>query len=340
MPSRQVYALILKRTLVAVLVVLVCVFLALCRWIGDLPTEGEISAYAFTDASHGWLAVGKSILATSDGGLRWTRRAEAPDWVSQLDFVSPTRGWAVVQNRQGVRADGSVRSLPYDRESLWMTQDGGRSWRQVSTTDDTRFGRVRFVDELNGWSWDMGGPKRTADGGLTWQPVASPCNPPLGAVTYSFSSPLHGHIICAHLGKGRYYQQLDFVTHDSGQTWELLSDFSGTVMRLSPITGAFFIDELQGWATRSSSSSPMAGLSVTEDGGRVWRQATSAVLYGAGWHEPRFLSVSDGYVLEWAGDGSYRLLATRDGGATWKDLYRTERPRELPTRPPAAQAYR
>jgi photosystem II stability/assembly factor-like uncharacterized protein len=246
----------------------------------------------------------------------------------------------VVQSRQDVRADSGVRWPPYDRESLLMTEDRGRSWRQTPTADDTSFGRVRFVDELHGWAWGMGSPKRTVDGGLTWQAVAAPCSPPLGAVTYSFSSPLHGHIICAHMGKGHYYQEQDFVTHDAGQSWELLGEFRGTVMRPRQITGTFFSDDLRGWATRSGSWSSVATLSITEDGGRVWRQAATRELYGAEWREPRFLSASDGYALERAGDGSFHLLATRDGGATWKDLYRTERPRELPTRPPAAQASR
>lgn len=80
--------------------------------------------YGFADAQHGWVATGEELLATSDGGQSWHAvvphsRAPAPQDVRQLDFVSPTTGWAVASQSGGIQ--------------LWETQDGGRDWSELGS---------------------------------------------------------------------------------------------------------------------------------------------------------------------------------------------------------------
>jgi photosystem II stability/assembly factor-like uncharacterized protein len=75
---------------------------------------------SFADRDHGWVAEGKVLYLTADGGHRWAILALAPDFadIQQLDFVSPQLGWAVRE------------TVPL----LLKTTDGGQTWTAVNYT--------------------------------------------------------------------------------------------------------------------------------------------------------------------------------------------------------------
>ena len=92
---------------------------------------------SFVDANHGWIVGRQSVgggwrpflLATTDGGASWARRAIDPDednsgMVAELRFDSPEHGYAILERPAG--ADD-----PYE---LYETYNGGRSWsiRQIA----------------------------------------------------------------------------------------------------------------------------------------------------------------------------------------------------------------
>ena len=87
-------------------------------------------------------------------------------------FVSPDRGWALVQ---GV-CSGAVCKLEVVR-----TLDGGRTWTQIGETDPipTAAARVRFADESHGFVFaPFASPVTpllaTDDGGAHWKPMDTP----------------------------------------------------------------------------------------------------------------------------------------------------------------------
>lgn len=93
---------------------------------GNLSPNYRSSSFA--DASHGWVTDGDALYVTTDGGRRWTRMqtgvAPALGPLGQLDFISPSVGWAT----------GQALFSPF----LMRTLDGGRTWTAVSYTVSRR----------------------------------------------------------------------------------------------------------------------------------------------------------------------------------------------------------
>jgi photosystem II stability/assembly factor-like uncharacterized protein len=117
-----------------------------------VPIRCNLSAVAFTDATHGW-AVGCGwkmmngvILATSDGGAHWKlQKSTSLNWqLHGVAFADTRHGWAV---GGGVATPGTVLA----------TSDGGIHWQaQTSRTDELLLG-VAFPDATHGWAVGWGG---------------------------------------------------------------------------------------------------------------------------------------------------------------------------------------
>ena len=74
----------------------------------------------FADINHGWVTDGRLLSMTSDGGRRWTAFEPGPLFadVRQLDFTSPSVGWAVRE------------TSPF----LLKTVDWGHTWAPIAYT--------------------------------------------------------------------------------------------------------------------------------------------------------------------------------------------------------------
>lgn len=61
-----------------------------------LPVNRVLGSPEFVDAQYGWVTDGQTISATQDGGQTWLPVSEAPSPTLQgnLDFISPSNGWA------------------------------------------------------------------------------------------------------------------------------------------------------------------------------------------------------------------------------------------------------
>jgi photosystem II stability/assembly factor-like uncharacterized protein len=117
------------------------------------------------------VAFGSTRAARSiDAGESWTRlrtptrrvrRRNVPLPIADLDFVTPTRGFALDSGRR-----------------LWTTRNAGRTWRQVAGLGTSGAQSLVMVDGQNGFvtvgafTGDPGGAYvlRTSDGGQTWRP--------------------------------------------------------------------------------------------------------------------------------------------------------------------------
>ena len=87
--------------------------------------SGFATVFSFASSQHGWVAARgdtqrQALLATTDGGRRWAKLRDLEFVAYDLEFVTPTKGWA---------ATG---------QGLFTTEDGGRTWRSMAEAAMTR----------------------------------------------------------------------------------------------------------------------------------------------------------------------------------------------------------
>jgi photosystem II stability/assembly factor-like uncharacterized protein len=77
---------------------------------------------------------GKALLTTSDGWYHWTRVPLHTSFtrISAVDFVSPTLGWILADNRDLMRHGPEGGPGKGDVIALLRTTDGGRTWHEIA----------------------------------------------------------------------------------------------------------------------------------------------------------------------------------------------------------------
>lgn len=132
----------------------------------SLPAE-KWRAIQFIDQLTGWLGSENGHLyRTNDGGRNWSEVAIGNDaGVAAIDFLDWNRGWVLTQPA-GSRAEAR----------LFLTWNGGRSWKQASLAGVEK---VYRVDAARGWALGSdSGLWRTVDGGENWLAVENPARSP------------------------------------------------------------------------------------------------------------------------------------------------------------------
>ncbi len=244
-------------------------------------TFAWLRAVFFVDERRGWAAGNKgALLKTADGGATWElRKRPTEDALRDIFFQDEFTGWLVCE-RSMYLPTAKEESVSY----LLRTTDGGDSWKRVEVTRgadvDVKLTGIRFADAGHGWAYgELGALFVTGDGGATWTRQRVPTR---------------------HL-----------------------------------LLGAAFLDERTGWLSGG-------GMTVlkTTDGGASWREG--AVLLPPVVKEyPKVVINMDpekqpepdtrqvgGRRLNavwfadarrgWAVGGEGVILATSDGGATWR----------------------
>lgn len=96
-------------------------------WTDPTPAPAEVDPRltepAFVDGANGWLAGGASVWLSSDSGESWTRRGSLPPGRSFVNLAPVDESVAVGQAATG--------STPGSAWSLVVTEDGGRTWREL-----------------------------------------------------------------------------------------------------------------------------------------------------------------------------------------------------------------
>lgn len=246
--------------------------------LGTPTGAGQMSVLAvhFFDSRRGLVTTSSgAILSTTDGGENWARvsRQGRGGAVSNVFFLDDRLGWAV-----GLR--GVLR-----------TDDTGQQWVPASTDETTATiaGRaIHFLDDRNGWLAGMHASlMHTADGGLTWESIATP-----------FS---------AEERPG--FWDLFFV--DSQFGWVVGED--GTIVATRD-GGATWLLQHTGLADAHSAPKleriPRAGrIDVIDAGDRTPGLTLRSV---------RFVDRDRGWIVGYyAGLGRSLILRTEDGGGTW-----------------------
>ncbi len=284
------------------------------------PIQRDTRAVVFSDMRHGWVANGRSIFATQDGGASWAWLADLERPAQSLDFSSQARGWAVTTG------------------GLWTTQDGGKSWNVVSLPVQAISGTlpmrtVDFASELRGWVGLRQTALRTSDGGQTWGEIGLPCQDVLGRYPqgweyYDFSlvGEQDAWLVCGGepTGAGTLAFKWLFRSQDDGRTWHKVAEGAPESFA-SPQTASdsglawgywpdlFFLDEQHGWM-----GTVRTGLLASSDGGFTWvpvRMPVSEQSAAA----PVFFSPDSGIVLSTGGLAV--VWKTGDAGQTWTPVF-------------------
>jgi photosystem II stability/assembly factor-like uncharacterized protein len=248
----------------------------------------------FIDARNGWRMMGATAVTneelyihrTTDGGTTWTQIAHAGNGDERsglpfagrkagMTFLSTTAGW-VTGYQPGC-----------DHTYLFMTADGGRTWRpqRIPPPPQVRshwngatlppvFFSIRDGVLPVSLSYSVKGEyceegkaavafSETHDGGATW--ISTSPLEAYGVPAWSFADTAHGWVLVT----GVLGTEVLYRTTDGGRHWTALplpADFAD-------IHQLDFISPLAGWAVRGSSWSLKripGSLLKTVDGGRTW----------------------------------------------------------------------
>lgn len=274
------------------------------RWQRVAPVGGTIS---FADARHGWIVDGRKAWTTSDGGRTLaplhTPCAVTPGVSIVLGRVSASLGFAVCAQEP---AAGS------QRKELFVTEDGGRSWRLRTGFERMPIGgylgSLSFSNARDGLlTTDRGsGLLATDDGGRSWRTIL----PAPGSDVVAAQRTGRDTVV-ALLEDGALYRSTG-----GGRSWRLLYPHTlptpEAVAYSTPTAGigAGYAD----WGYASF------GILATPDAGRSWvlrsllpsvesvtnlERVTSSVVYLDGPSAHRLGTV---------------LLRTRDNGRTWTSV--------------------
>ncbi len=137
------------------------------RAINDAP----LNAVKFVDRNEGWAAGADGVMwHTIDGGATWERQTlPTKGTIHALQFLTPYTGYAA--GREEVQATGQSAGL------LFVTRDGGLTWNRVNTAELPGLHAVNFSDDKSGVVGAVkGGPYRTVDGGQKWAPLSARMN--------------------------------------------------------------------------------------------------------------------------------------------------------------------
>lgn len=306
----------------------------------------------FLDPSHGWVLYAGDgqkentldfhVAATSDGGATWTNslaktRAQAPDQfngTAWLDFVDVQHGWLLLRQATGV-----AFSIGW----LLATDDGGKTWKQLP--DPPIASRPSFATATTGWlAGGAGGDElyATHDGGKSWQgqDVAVPAStgganrPAYGRP--EFKDTRRGFIPVVfspeNYSSGSQTSTLVlFSTHNGGQSWKPDRALPNLHDDGVVLPSVFAVPDSVLILAPSFDRRHLTLLTVAGDG-KENRVTTEVAEADATVRELSFASPSRGWILT----NNYRLLATADGGTTWKWLVPGAAPRDLPPPPPPA----
>ena len=250
------------------------------RFTSNLTTRDRMSVPALHmfDSARGIVATGTgAILSTTDGGENWTAvtRRGRVDSLSRFFFLDERRGWAA--------GHGDVL----------LTDDGGETWTPltpdgVDVSYRSPIRAIQFQDDRHGWIAGMQASlMRTADGGITWESVATP------------------------LAAAEHPNFWDMFFVDDQTAWVVGEE--GTMLTTTNGGGTWTRQESGLKDARSAAKLeriPRAGgVTVVDAGDRTPGFTITAV---------RFVDPKRGWITGfYAGLGRSLILRTEDAGATW-----------------------
>ena len=280
------------------------------------PSTCRLESVWFLDDRTGWIVGGRThpythknsgvVLRTSDGGEHWEEfpRLSLPA-LRRVRFFDPRNGWAV----------GSVSDL-YPA-GVFVTSDGGLSWSSIPSTGIARWASADFFDPVSGVAAGAQGTlARVSLGGL--EPAgAAPaelrtvhsvrCLPAQSRAAAAATGDAAGRSPAVRVAWAVGDGGLTSLTVDGGKSWTAPAGAPPEEIRQFDCRAVALLDHAC-WIA----GSPGTLVFHTPDGGHTWAR------FSTGQSLPiralTFLDLNRG----WAVGALGTILATRDGGRTWK----------------------
>jgi photosystem II stability/assembly factor-like uncharacterized protein len=257
------------------------------------PTQRELLAVRFLNATTGIATGFDGILTTQNAGRSWTRIAQTSDFSGNaLFFVNQNVGWAVGDA-------GAVR----------VTQDGGRTWTRQGNSATANISvnsltEVAFADAQTGVITGVDGIFFTSNGGQAWTLQVPRSSPLLNNRTVEsvwFSSATRGWATSA--------DSTLLTSSDAGRTWTVrkLPVPSATANDLRLVR---FATMNTGWVLAENGT-----LFRTNDGGTTWQNIFTFPFFAPA--DLRFIDENNGWACQNNGDFEI-IYRTSDGGQTWQ----------------------
>jgi len=256
-----------------------------------LPTgySYSINSVFFDAAGVGWISTYSGLFRSLDAGATWSA-VGLPSGVSYAYYVQAI--------------DGNTLWFAYNN-GVYLTVDGGASWRFLAVADENYYGgnaRLQIVDASHYWLHYSGRSYRSSDAGATFTRS-------LGADAQTYASNVqatwffdgkHG----LALGSGGWIDE----TVDGGSSWTRKA-LSSAVSSYD--TARFqFTSRSNGWLKVGSSA-----IYKTTDGGASWWAPLGGTQM-SGLSDFHFVDVDHG----WAVSSSGIVYGTADGGSNWTQL--------------------
>lgn len=233
------------------------------RTVGALPSSAIPIGLSFSDARRGWLVADAQagLYATSDGGLRW--RALGKSAVTGQLLGSST-GVALV------RTGGPGGPL-----ALVATSDSGQHFAPRALPKDfPDAGLVRFASARRAFALAQASPPglgirlwETSDGGRIWRRLTPPKALAKTTVLNAFATDQAGDFwLLALLRNGTRTSEVLYL-HSGGGRWQEI--------RMPSFTQFAWNQPLAAVSATTAWLATPAGVFLTTDGGRVWRNLTS-----------------------------------------------------------------
>lgn len=257
------------------------------------------------------------LIRTDEGGRTWTATTLSGGF-DAIAFTTDQIGWAVVGGiNDGTSGPGRLES----------TLDGGLHWRTTSLTAGVD--SVCFASPSLGWAASGSAVYRTLDGGRAWTKVARGPNDALNSGWQATVSCSGTSAWVLSTGGGAAGSEAYRVTRtlDGGAHWATvlagLDDALPTLPGIDAYAGPFTAvgagsAGFAGWCPACGGAGTWS-YTRTDDGGRTVSRAPLAGLTGATVRDITFADATHGWIAGAAAGGF--LLATDDGGRTWRRAY-------------------
>jgi uncharacterized repeat protein (TIGR01451 family) len=274
-------------------------------WIPQDSGTGEaLNAVYFLDSGLGWV-VGNAgtILATTDDGTTWDAQlSNVTADLQDVHFTDANTGWVV----------GSSGTILH-------TTDGGATWHVQNSGTSNDLQALDLADVHHGWVVGRqfyAAILHTNDGSHWYTQTLPPGYSFLGAMSPSaidFWDQNTGWVA----PWGGTPDGGVLATTDGGTTW-----VQQTTDGVYYMTGVSFVSANEGWAvgyqvyTPSCSGIYLTQVFHTVDGGNTWTKISSICGFSQGID---FVDAAHGWLVLW--ESQERILASTDGGASWKEQH-------------------
>jgi photosystem II stability/assembly factor-like uncharacterized protein len=257
----------------------------------------KVASFSFLNASTGFVEqTDGTIFLTANGGQTLESKTPVPlngATATQLQFVSPTTGFAVTSGGGGGR--------------IFRTTDGANSWTQVASSP-APLSDITFVTPTIAYA--VGGSStllHSTDGGSTWTslPLTLPAGTGALALTQiSCSDAMHCLIATSPASSGN--TNMLVRTTDGGMTGSLVSPSKQNLLSVSFSTASNAVGVGEGGATVLSS-----------DGGATF---PTLISHNLGPELLGLVRIGQSPLDAYAPWTSGQIVATTNGGSSWSLL--------------------